>query len=177
MEKMIFIGGPRQVGKTTLAREFIVSDQQYFNWDILSQRKQIKTHEFDPKLKRIVLDEVHKYARWRTLVKCIYDQYLNKLSVLVTGSARLDHFRKGGDSLLGWYHYFRLHPLSLAELDGRYRREITSDFLKFGGFPEPFFKSQNHFIVVGKMKVLIGLCIKISEIWIRSRIFQKWNYW
>ncbi len=142
--KMVFIGGPRQVGKTTLAKSFIKDARQYLNWDDLSDRTVIKKHQIAPDLKVVVLDEIHKYARWRMLVKGLFDKYGEKLSILVTGSARLDHFRKGGDSLVGRYHYYRLHPLTLAEVDKSYQKKTIEDLLKFGGFPEPFqAKSEN----------------------------------
>lgn len=137
-QKMIFIGGPRQVGKTTLAKTFLNSDQQYFNWDDLKDRTLIKSHQIDPNLEIVVLDEIHKYTRWRMLLKGLYDKYKKDLSILVTGSARLDTLRKGGDSLFGRYRYFRLHPFSLHEIDKDCSREGTLSLLKFGGFPEPF---------------------------------------
>lgn len=143
--KFVFIGGPRQVGKTTLSKEFIKSDKQYFNWDILEHREIIKKHQFDKNLKVIVFDEIHKYSRWRMLIKGLYDKYLNKLSAVVTGSARLDLFRKGGDSLFGRYHYLRLHPLTLPELDTKYSLSTINNLLKFGGFPEPYFKKSEVF--------------------------------
>jgi len=95
-DKIVLIGGPRQVGKTTLARTFISTDEQYFSWDDLADRKVIKAHKFDPALKVIILDEIHKYPRWRILLKGLFDKYGSKLKIVVTGSARLDHFRKGG---------------------------------------------------------------------------------
>lgn len=136
--KMILLGGPRQVGKTTLSKSFIKSQRQYLSWDDLDDRAIIKAHKVDPDLKVIVLDEVHKYARWRTLIKGLYDKYHETLKIIVTGSARLDHFRKGGDSLVGRYHYYRLHPFSLAEVDAKFQRATTNRLLTFGGFPEPF---------------------------------------
>lgn len=141
--KMVFIGGPRQIGKTTLAKTFIKSSRQYFNWDDLQDRQIIKKHEFNPNLKLVVLDEIHKYARWRMLVKGLYDKYKDNLSVIVTGSARLDHFRKGGDSLFGRYHYYRLHPFTLREADSKYQRSTTEKLLRYGGFPEPFFSADD----------------------------------
>lgn len=139
-EKMVLIGGPRQVGKTTISKQFLKSDEQYFSWDDLSDREIIKTHKLDANLKILVLDEIHKYVRWRMLIKGLYDKYKNILSIIVTGSARLDHFRKGGDSLVGRYYYYRLHPFTLPEVDSSFSRSTTNDLLKFGGFPEPFFK-------------------------------------
>lgn len=138
--RMIFIGGPRQVGKTTLAKTFLKSNKQYFSWDDLEDRTLIKSHRLDSSLRTIVLDEVHKYTRWRMLLKGLYDKNKEKLSVLVTGSARLDTLRKGGDSLFGRYRYFRLHPLALHEIDTKLKRSTTEDLLRYGGFPEPFSK-------------------------------------
>lgn len=137
-KKMVFIGGPRQVGKTTLAKLFINKDKQYLSWDDLSDRAIIKKHEIDSTLKVVVLDEVHKYARWRMLLKALFDKYSTQLKILVTGSAKLDHFRKGGDSLFGRYHYYRLHPLSLNEILADNKKESLKNLLDFGGFPEPF---------------------------------------
>ncbi len=136
--KMVFIGGPRQVGKTHLALTFIKNDQQYLSWDDLSDRQIIKKHQINPDLKTVVLDEIHKYYRWRTLVKGLYDKYKNFLSIIVTGSAKLDHFRKGGDSLVGRYHYYRLHPFSLAEVDAKFQASTVTRLLQFSGFPEPY---------------------------------------
>lgn len=136
--KMVLIGGPRQVGKTTLSKSFIKSTKQYLSWDDLADRAIIKAHQVDPGLKVVVLDEIHKYARWRTLIKGLFDKYRDVLSIIVTGSARLDHFRKGGDSLVGRYHYYRLHPFSLTEVDPKFQRATTEQLLQFGGFPEPF---------------------------------------
>ena len=68
-EKMVFIGGPRQVGKTTLSKMYIQKPQQYLNWDFLDDREIIKSHHIDTDLKLVIFDEIHKYARWRTLVK------------------------------------------------------------------------------------------------------------
>lgn len=144
--KMVLIGGPRQVGKTTLSKTFIENKKQYLSWDDLSDRAIIKTHQIDSELKIVVLDEIHKYVRWRTLIKGLFDKYHDILSIIVTGSARLDHFRKGGDSLVGRYHYYRLHPFSLAEADPQLKRETTKELLTFGGFPEPFsLKSENEY--------------------------------
>jgi predicted AAA+ superfamily ATPase len=145
-EKMVLIGGPRQVGKTTLAKQFLTRDEQYFSWDDLEQRALLKKHQIDPSLNTVVLDEIHKYARWRTLLKALYDKNEGKLRIIVTGSARLDHFRKGGDSLFGRYFYFRLHPFSLGEVDRQYKAETLSRLEAFGGFPEPYVKADEVFL-------------------------------
>ena len=93
-EKIVIIGGPSQVGKTTLSHEFVSETKQYLNWDFLEDRNMIKTEQIDTTLSIVVLDEVHKYPRWRNLIKGIYDKYKKSLKILVTGFARLDHFHK-----------------------------------------------------------------------------------
>ena len=141
---MVFVGGPRQVGKTTLCLQFLTpasrENPAYLNWDNLKVRKNIKNLELPPN-HLIVFDEIHKFAKWRSLIKGIYDTRPRGTNYLVTGSARLDHYRRGGDSLLGRYRYLRLHPFSIAELKIQNNADIM-DLLKFGGFPEPFL-SQN----------------------------------
>ncbi|NBO39512.1 ATP-binding protein [bacterium] len=142
---MVFLGGPRQVGKTTLAKSILThrnlsEESSYRNWDVLADRKEILREQLPSESPLIVLDEVHKFARWRSLVKGFFDKFSPRRTVLVTGSARLDYFRKGGDSLQGRYHYYRLHPLSLPELQNLCPEHCDLDaLLKFGGFPEPFF--------------------------------------
>jgi predicted AAA+ superfamily ATPase len=138
--KMVFLGGPRQVGKTTLAQSLIPQYRDdhpaYLNWDNDDHKLRIKNREWPKNEKLIVLDEVHKFKNWRNLVKGFYDTLRNTHSFLVTGSARLDHFRKGGDSLLGRYHYYRLHPYSLPEL--KYKSGCLEQLSRYGGFPEAF---------------------------------------
>ncbi len=139
--KMVFVGGPRQVGKTTLSYQLIKSDQTseaYLNWDDTFDRKKILAGEFPPDQKIVVLDEIHKYRLWRGLVKGFYDKRKSKHSFLVTGSARLDYYRRGGDSLQGRYHYYRLHPLSVGELLNSKQEVDIKRLLKYGGFPEPY---------------------------------------
>jgi hypothetical protein len=140
--KMAFIGGPRQVGKTTLALGLLGEDADerhpgYFNWDDPRMRPRIRRAELPPGQTILVYDEVHKYARWRNLVKGIWDTEKSRRQIIVTGSARLDYYRKGGDSLVGRYRYFRLHPFSLREWDARARPASLDLLLRFGGFPEP----------------------------------------
>lgn len=139
-EKMVFLGGPRQVGKTTLAQSLIKNyydgHPAYLNWDEDDHRNKINNKEWPKTEPLIVLDEIHKFKNWRNKVKGLYDTLKNTHSFLVTGSARLDHFRKGGDSLLGRYHYYRLHPYSVSELGNQ--EDIVQQLLQFGGFPESF---------------------------------------
>ncbi len=158
MEKMVFVGGPRQVGKTTLCRNFVAthfSNHAYFNWDNRTDRKAISASSWPGDTELLILDEIHKYRQWKGLIKGEYDKLKETYKFLVTGSARLDLYRRGGDSLQGRYHYYRLHPFTLAEAEGiayasSVRKELpigkgfhqgTLDTLDaFGGFPEPFLK-------------------------------------
>src|SRR5688572_12540619 len=135
--KMVFVAGPRQVGKTTLARSLPGAARGYLNWDVADDRARILAREF-PTSKLWVFDEIHKYRSWRNLLKGLYDGRRKGQRILVTGSARLDLYRYGGDSLQGRYHFLRLHPLSAAEL-GLDKASELADLLRLGGFPEPWF--------------------------------------
>lgn len=134
--KMVFLGGPRQVGKTTLARALLPDERAYFNWDFAEHRESILKMEF-PDEPLLVLDELHKYRKWRNYLKGLYDVKKSRYRILVTGSARLDYYRFGGDSLQGRYHYLRLHPLSAAELAMTTAGDLAT-LIELGGFPEPF---------------------------------------
>lgn len=154
-DKMVFIGGARQVGKNTLAKEIVAASfnkSTYYNWDYQPDRKKISSGELPGASGLLIYDEIHKYKKWKNLVKGIYDTYKNEYKILVTGSARLNIYRKGGDSLQGRYHYYTLHPFSLAELenitnqlppfkeiqfkDQNYQEALETLFT-FGGFAEP----------------------------------------
>lgn len=146
-EKMVFLGGPRQVGKTTLALSLLKNGSEehpaYLNWDNLPARQLLLRGALPADEKLVILDEIHKYKGWRNLVKGLYDVNKSSRRFLVTGSARLDHYRRGGDSLQGRYHYHRLHPLSLYEINRNPTRDDLEHLSKFGGFPEPFFKGSD----------------------------------
>ncbi len=135
-EKMLFLAGPRQVGKTTLAKS-LFSDFDYLNWDIDYHRSRILAKTFQSS-HLWIFDEIHKYKSWRNYLKGIYDDLGSKQKIVVTGSAKLDILRKGGDSLQGRYHFLRLMPLSYKELKMNGAKEALSLY-KFSGFPEPFF--------------------------------------
>ena len=141
-KKMVFIGGPRQVGKTTVSLDILGGDEQhpaYFNWDYADDKRILLQGGLPTGQPLVILDEIHKYKEWRNFVKGLYDKNKSRISFLITGSARLDYYRKGGDSLQGRYHYYRLHPLSLYELSQNPSSQDLETLLRFGGFPEPFF--------------------------------------
>ena len=134
--KMVFVGGPRQVGKTRLGQALIPAPSSYLNWDVAEHREAILRRELPP-TRAWLFDELHKYRGWRNLLKGLYDAAPGRRQILVTGSARLDLYRYGGDSLQGRYHYYRLHPLSVAEVGISSPADLRA-LLKLGGFPEPF---------------------------------------
>lgn len=134
--KMVFVAGPRQVGKTTLALGLPGARAGYLNWDVAEHRERILKRELPPG-RLWLFDEIHKYRRWRNYLKGIYDGRRRGQRILVTGSGRLDLYRFGGDSLQGRYHLLRLHPFSAAELGLKTPAELR-DLLKLGGFPEPY---------------------------------------
>ncbi|MFH1480310.1 MAG: ATP-binding protein [Pseudomonadota bacterium] len=140
--KMVFIGGPRQAGKTTLAKYLCQQagcdlKSRYLSWDAAEDREKILREIFPAGPGFLILDEIHKYSRWRQVVKGLFDKRGDELQILVTGSARLDHSRRGGDSLQGRYHFYRLLPLTFAELGTASASSVT-DLLTYGGFPEPY---------------------------------------
>jgi predicted AAA+ superfamily ATPase len=163
-QKMVFVGGARQVGKTTFARSLVApafEHVSYLSWDRREDRRQIMGGEFPGMPGLVIFDEIHKYRKWKAHIKGLYDTLADRYRFLVTGSSRLDVYRRGGDSLQGRYHYYRLHPFSLAELIGRtgspgIMEEIpvsdedhagTIDALnRFGGFPEPHLRGSDRFL-------------------------------
>ena len=142
-KKMVFVGGPRQVGKTTLAQHILArTTGRYFNWDYDVDRQAVLNRKWPDDAPLLVFDELHKFPRWKNWLKGIYDVEGDRHSILVTGSARLDVYRRGGDSMLGRYHYWRLHPYTLDELpDGVEKKEGFERLMQLGGFPEPFLEN------------------------------------
>ncbi|MDB4306008.1 ATP-binding protein [bacterium] len=157
-QKMVFLVGPRQVGKTTLGKRILDrwSSGVYLNWDNREHRRRIRSAEWPAGPALIVLDELHKWRAWKGWIKGEFDEHKERLHFLVTGSARMDTYRRGGDSLQGRYHHYRLHPFSLAEAQGGDSpprklepgaeipigqpdpKDTLSALMRFGGFPEPF---------------------------------------
>ena len=135
--RMVFVAGARQVGKTTLARSFPGARAGYLNWDVATDRERILTRTL-PAGPLWVFDELHKFRGWRNYLKGLWDGRPAGQRILVTGSARLDFYRFGGDSLQGRYHLLRMHPLSVAEL-GMSSAADWRALRTLGGFPEPFF--------------------------------------
>jgi predicted AAA+ superfamily ATPase len=135
LKKMVFIGGPRQVGKTTFSKS-LSTNYAYLNWDEALHRELIFKNQL-PNKNLIILDEIHKYRLWRNWVKGKFDLLREDHQFLVTGSARLDLYRFGGDSLQGRFFYYRLHPFSVHELNIKNRNQFM-DLLNLSGFPEPF---------------------------------------
>lgn len=155
-EKMVLLAGPRQVGKTTLGHHLLAADTGvYFNWDNRQDRREIRAARWPAGGGLVVLDELHKWRSWKGWLKGEYDKHGRRLRFLVTGSARLDVYRRGGDSLQGRYHHYRLHPFSYAELAAKGAVETLAPgkelpiptkgsqdnmtaLMEYGGFPEPF---------------------------------------
>lgn len=168
--QMVFLSGPRQVGKTTTSLTASSENPRhyYFNWDNEDHRALIikgpkaiaheaKLDEVQKTLPILVFDEIHKYRNWKRFLKGFFDTYEKKCRILVTGSARLDIYKRGGDSLMGRYFLYHIHPLSIREIidpslpskEIQKPCEINSfDYealLKYGGFPEPYLKRNNTF--------------------------------
>lgn len=175
--QMAFITGPRQVGKTTLAKAMVPvlePSVNYFNWDVAEHRKILLKKIFNgqtdlksDKGKVIVFDEIHKYPRWKNTLKGLFDKNEPDTHWIVTGSAALNVYRKGQDSLLGRCFSYHLAPLSVAEIikkgdttsvsledilarrfesASREDMDAFSTLLNFGGFPEPFLRGEKSFL-------------------------------
>ncbi len=165
--QMLFLAGPRQVGKTTLGREAkqLGYPFYYLSWDTKEDRGLIlegatavgKKFTLGTKIGSkavIVFDEIHKNPDWKNFLKGFFDLYKNHAIIIVTGSSRLDVFRRGGDSLMGRYFLYHIHPFSVAELTHQASplQEIQKphkisdktweDLFHFGGFPEPFLQGK-----------------------------------
>jgi len=148
--KMVFVAGPRQVGKTSLAKEVLAQVGRgkgvYLNWDAPEDRKRILAREWDRAAPLVVFDELHKYNRWKNWLKGIFDTRPPHQQYLITGSARLDTYRRGGDSMVGRFHLWHLHPFSIGEHPPIGARENgIARLLKVGGFPEPFLSNDERF--------------------------------
>lgn len=140
-KKMVFLGGPRQCGKTTLAKNILGQYPRgaYYNWDLDEHRHMVLQKQWSDADKLLIFDEIHKYKSWKNWLKGVFDTQREDHQILVTGSARLDVYKRGGDSLLGRYHYWRLHPFTLSEIPGKLTKEETfKRLMTVGGFPEPF---------------------------------------
>jgi uncharacterized protein len=174
-KEMIFLSGPRQSGKTTLAEKMIgssFSNLSYFNYDFIESKKILRENPYffekvdrkDTSLPLVIFDEIHKHDKWKNYLKGIYDKFHEQYQFLVSGSGRLDTFQKSGDSLAGRYFMFHLYPLTLGELGNSYlspddflkdpivipvfkkeRWDLWNTIDKFSGFPEPFMQGKKLF--------------------------------
>lgn len=166
-KQMAFIEGPRQVGKTTITK--LLSCNHYLNWDddsvkelLLSGQRNTASYlgmDSPDKLKSIIaFDELHKYSKWKGFLKGFYDLYADQTNIIMTGSSKLGIYKRGGDSLMGRYFVYRIHPFSVAEItqnfefnnsDIKLPQKISNaefeNLLQFGGFPDPYLKSSERF--------------------------------
>ena len=167
---MLFLAGPRQSGKTTCSEQIATRYQHslYLNWDEREHRKLIlagskaiaeksKVDVLKEKKVLIIFDELHKYKSWKNFLKGFFDVYKHNVHVIVTGSSRLDIFRRGSDSLMGRYFLYRMHPLSLAECAGevlpvaeiqspkKIKDEMYLNLYQYGGYPQPYLKGNTAF--------------------------------
>ena len=153
--KMVLIAGPRQCGKTTVAKSFLKEyNGRFYNWDDIEDKKLIMNSTLDFNKDLWVFDELHKYRNWRNWLKGKFDKYCPEKKILVSGSAKLDVYSRGGDSLQGRYFLHRLHPFTYAEInETKFNEDLDKLMLmqkdvknedaldalfRLGGFPEPF---------------------------------------
>jgi uncharacterized protein len=163
--QMALVSGPRQVGKTTTCR---AAGTDYLNWDDPDDRRvilrgpaavaeRIQLARLRATAPVLVLDELHKHAKWKAFLKGFFDVYGTRVRTIVTGSSRLDVFRRGGDSLMGRYLLYRMHPFSVGEClridvpstaiqpPEQLKDEEWRALWEHGGFPEPFLRRELRF--------------------------------
>lgn len=146
-KKIVLLTGPRQAGKTTLAKQ-LFQDFDYFNYDSDEDRLALRSKSWDRAKSIIIFDELHKKKEWKRWLKGVYDTEGIPPRLLVTGSAKIDTYRKVGDSLAGRYFQYRLHPIDLKEAKNALQQDENNLFEKLwncGGFPEPFLKGDPHY--------------------------------
>ncbi|PXF57260.1 MAG: ATPase [Deltaproteobacteria bacterium] len=146
--KIILLTGPRQTGKTTLSK-MLISNYDYLNFDNPEHRLSLFERSWDRSKKLVIFDELHKLKNWKSWLKGIYDTEDFPPSILVTGSAKLDTYKKVGDSLAGRFFQFRLHPLDLKEIKKKLLPDSLSaaldQLLETSNFPEPFLRGTRRF--------------------------------
>ncbi len=150
-KKIIIITGPRQSGKTWLSKHLgsSVANCGYFNYFDSNDRLIIENHEWSRNVQCLVFDELHIKKNWKRWLKALYEKTDLKQNIIVTGSARLEAYRRAGDSLAGCFFSFRLHPLDLKEISAINKKkdpeQILTRLLQVGGFPEPYFRGTKQF--------------------------------
>ncbi|MCB1107156.1 MAG: ATP-binding protein [Chlamydiia bacterium] len=169
---MVFLSGPRQVGKTTAGKRLkaLTKHYYYLNWDNQDDREkmikgpkviaeEVGLHQVRKEQTLIVFDEIHKYRKWKQFLKGFFDVYGDQCQIIVTGSAKLNVYKAGGDSLMGRYFLYRIHPLTVGEILSPLvgQKEIKApkkisdkafqSLYKFGGFPEPYLRKNPRFSV------------------------------
>jgi predicted AAA+ superfamily ATPase len=140
-KKMVILTGPRQIGKTYLAKDLMTEfrNPQYLNYDNLEDSRIIQSRSWILNTDMLILDEIHKMSTWKMFLKGIYDTRPINQAIMVTGSARLETFRQSGESLAGRYFHFHLNPISVREVSNTLDHyEAISLLNRLGGFPEPF---------------------------------------
>lgn len=176
-QQMIFLSGPRQVGKTTISKQLqdYFDESVYLNWDVIKDREKIlsgqdfiedifPTHVLRDRKPLVIFDEIHKYKNWKNYLKGFYDTYKDDYHILVTGSAHLDIYQSGGDSLMGRYFCYTVFPLTLGETLAPFRalrngislkfiddpilnaEDVLTQLFNFGGYPEPYLKKDTQFL-------------------------------
>ncbi|MCD4736701.1 MAG: ATP-binding protein [Bacteroidales bacterium] len=136
----IAIIGPRQVGKTTLAKTIVFGNEDSLYLDLESPRdlnKIIDTETFLSQYadKTIVIDEVQRKRELFPVLRSIIDKKNRPGRFILLGSASPELIRDSSESLAGRIAYLELSPFLIPEITESY----TTETLWFrGGFPEPF---------------------------------------
>jgi len=137
--------GPRQVGKTTLAKQIGAErDSIYLDLELERDRAKLADREYyldQHRDKLVILDEIHRipelFQSLRGLIDGRRDSDSVNGSFLLLGSASIDLLKQSGETLAGRISFCELHPLNILEVEDNNLERL---WLR-GGFPDSFLKN------------------------------------
>lgn len=139
---VVSIIGPRQVGKTTLAKQIMSESAKptlYLDLELQSDLFKLNDAELflsQHSEKLIVIDEVQNKKELYQLLRALVDRTREPGQFLLLGSASPELIRHSSESLAGRIAYHQLHPFDLTEIQDTV---LQNDLWVKGGFPNMLF--------------------------------------
>ena len=136
----VAIVGPRQVGKTTLAKLIQKEYKLSIYLDLEFQKDYLKLEDAETYLQQfedylVIIDEVQRKRELFPVIRALVDQNRKPGRFLLLGSASPDLLRNSSETLAGRIAYHEVTPFLFSELCDNYK---TEDIWMYGGFPEAF---------------------------------------